>query len=609
MTFLYNTFLIFVTFSIAYLVKRRIFVYVVVSIFWLATGIMNGIILCYRITPFTVTDLALLGSVMSIIPNYLDTFQIVLAVGAGVLVVVALILVFLFMPKHKQKINYKKSVLGILILAAAFYGTTNLAIQQNWVSTYFGNLGYAYRDYGFPYCFMNTWLNTGVSRPSNYSKEEIERIFTEDELAAFAKGEDESDAPKVEPNIIMIQLESFFDPTLMENLQFSEDPVPNFRRLKGNYSSGFLTVPAVGAGTANTEFEVLSGMRVRFFGPGEYPYKSTLTDVTCESLAYDLKSLGYGTHAIHNHRGAFYGRNKVFPNLGFDTFTSLEYMNNVAKTPKNWAKDDVLTGEIYSALDSTESRDFIYTISVQGHGQYPTKRIIENPEVTMSGITVKSEAYAFEYYLQQIHEMDQFIGILTDKLSKFDEPTVLVLYGDHLPSLNISETDLVNRNIYQTQYVIWSNFGLKKQDKNLYSYQLGAEVLNQVDIHEGVLVTYHQDHLEDTDYLKNLKALQYDMLYGKDFIFGEINPYRPTKMKMGVNPIKVDEVVEVGKKYYIKGENFTPYSKISIDGEVLDTIFLGPSVLGLLEEVEPEDVSKMKVSQVEKNNAILSTTE
>lgn len=609
MTFLYNTFLIFFTFSIAYLVKRRIFVYVMVSIFWLSIGITNGVILSYRTTPFTVTDLALLESVMSIIPNYLNTVQMVLVGAAGLLVVIALVLVFIFMPKHKQKIDYKKSVLGVLLLGLAMYGSTTLAVNQNWVSTYFGNLGYAYRDYGFPYCFVNTWLNTGISTPNGYSEAQIKSIFTEEELEQLTTIPVSTGESGRKPNIIMLQLESFFDPTLMESLSFSQDPVPNFRKLKENYSSGFLTVPSIGAGTANTEFEVLSGMRVRFFGPGEYPYKSVLKDKTCESIAYDLKRLGYGTHAIHNHRGAFYGRNKVFPNMGFDSFTSLEYMNNVTKTPKNWAKDRVLTDEILAALESTKSEDLVYTISVQGHGQYPDMRLIQNPKVTMSGIQVESDAYAFEYYVQQIHEMDEFIGNLTEALKNFDEDTVLVMYGDHLPSLNIQDSDLVNKTVYQTQYVIWDNFGLKKEDKNLYSYQLSAEVLNRIDIHEGVLTKYHQQHREDSMYLSNLKALQYDMLYGKEYIYGGINPFTTTDMKMGVKEIKVERVVEVGKKYYIKGQNFTPFSKISIGDKVLDTIFLGPTVLGLLEEVKPEDVSKMKVSQVEKNNEILSTTE
>ncbi|MDD3169086.1 MAG: LTA synthase family protein, partial [Eubacteriales bacterium] len=411
------------------------------------------------------------------------------------------------------------------------------------------------------------------------------------------------------PNVILLQMESFFDPTLMENIHFSSDPVPNFRELKEDYSAGFLTVPSIGAGTANTEFEIMSGMRVRFFGPGEYPYKSVLKDKTCETIAYDLKRLGYGTHAIHNHRGAFYGRNKVFSNLGYDTFTSLEYMNSVTKTPKNWAKDGVLIEEILAALNSTKSEDLIYTISVQGHGQYPATKVIENPDVTVTGIPVESEANAFEYYIQQVHEMDEFIGELIKVLNELDEPTVLAIYGDHLPGLPISDADLVNKNVYETQYVIWDNIGLEKQDKDLYAYQLAAEMLNQIGIHEGILTKYHQDHRQDTDYLANLKALQYDMLYGKSFVFGGTNPYEPTKMKMGVREIKVERVVEIGKEYYIKGQNFTPFSKISIDGKVLDTIFLGPTVLGLLEEVKPKDVSRMKVSQVEKNNEILSTTE
>ena len=78
---------------------------------------------------------------------------------------------------------------------------------------------------------------------------------------------------------------------------------------------------------------------------------------------------------------------------------------------------------------------------------------------------------------------------------------------------------------------------------------------------------------------------------------------------MGVKDIKINEVVQIGEDYYIKGENFTEFSKISLDGEILKTVYLGPTILALKEEVEPEDVSKMKVSQVEKNKEILSTTE
>lgn len=610
MTFLYNTLIIFTTLLVAVLVRRRIFVYLMVSLFWLVIGITNGVILGFRTTPFTVTDLALLESVRSIIPNYLTTGQIVLVCVAAVVVLLVLVLAFFFMPKRKKKVDYKKSLLGLLVFALFMVGATNLAISRNWVSTYFDNLNYAYNDYGFPYCFLNTWLNTGISAPKGYSAEKIKAIFSPEEVPDMESVEASAAGEGRKPNVIMLQLESFFDPALMKDVEYSITPAPNFARLKEEYSSGYLTVPVLGAGTANTEFEVLSGMRVRFFGPGEYPYKSVLVDNTCETIAFDLKQLGYGTHAIHNHRGAFYGRNKVFANLGFDTFTSLEYMNNVVKTPKNWAKDSVLTDEILAALQSTEGNsDFIYTISVQGHGQYPTTQVIEDPVITATGLREGISAYGFEYYLQQVYEMDLFIGELTKALEDFGEDTVLVMYGDHLPSLGLRGTDMENDSVYQTQYVIWDNFGLSKKDQPLFAYQLSAEVLDQLGIQHGVVTTYHQTHKDGPDYLENLRALQYDMLYGKRYALGGDNPFAPTNLKMGVKDIQVDEVLKVGNNYYIKGKNFTPFSKVSLDDKVLDTIFLRSTVLGLKEEVDPDKVVDMKVSQVEKNNAVLSTTE
>ena len=95
------------------------------------------------------------------------------------------------------------------------------------------------------------------------------------------------------PNIICVLLESFIDPELINYLQLSDEVVPNFHYLYNNYSSGYLEVPVVGAGTANTEFEVLTGMGMQFFGLGEYPYKTILKETNCESIASDLHTLGY----------------------------------------------------------------------------------------------------------------------------------------------------------------------------------------------------------------------------------------------------------------------------------------------------------------------------
>ena len=152
---------------------------------------------------------------------------------------------------------------------------------------------------------------------------------------------------------------------------------------------------------------------------------------------------------------------------------------------------------------------------------------------------------------------------------------------------------------------------MDKKDQDLYAYQLGAEVLDQIGIHTGTMAKFHQNHRDSETYLKDLAALEYDMLYGKGYIYGGTHPFEPTRLKMVIREIKITGIVEIGGRLYIKGENFTEQSKISLDGEVLDTIYLGPTVLGLLEKVDPEDVARMKVSQVDRNSSsdILSTTE
>jgi hypothetical protein len=183
------------------------------------------------------------------------------------------------------------------------------------------------------------------------------------------------------------------------------------------------------------------------------------------------------------------------------------------------------------------------------------------------------------------------------------------MFGYHLPAIDIEDKDTRAGSIYKTEYIIWSNFDMKKEDKDLKAYQLGANVQKRVGMREGTMFVYHQDNIGTPDYLEKLHTLQYDMLYGKRYVYGGENPFEATDMQMGYSPIRIDEIIQVGSQYYIKGEGFTPFSKISLNGEILDTIYMTPTVLNLLEEVSPDDVSKMKVSQVEKYNSILSTTE
>ena len=318
--FLYNAFMIFMTFSIVYLFKRRIFVRIIISALWMIIGIANGYMLMVRVTPFNAQDLKAASEGFSLITNYFNFFEIIiLAIGLGA-VIVWLISMWRRGGQYQGKVGRIWGLIIVAVSAAAYGGLTEAAIENRVVSTYFGNIAFAYEDYGLPYCFMASLFNTGIDEPNGYSEETIAEIS--DDGAMYSSG-----ASGELPNIIVIQLESYFDVEEAEFFTTSEDVSPNLRKMYENYSSGYFKVPSVGAGTANTEFEVLTGMNLRYFGPGEYPYKTTIKHQTCESAATALSALGYGTHALHNNGGNFYSRSRVFNNMGFDSYTSKEFMN------------------------------------------------------------------------------------------------------------------------------------------------------------------------------------------------------------------------------------------------------------------------------------------
>ncbi len=579
LVFLYNTFLIFTTTLIVYLFRRRVFWRVILTIFWMGLGIINGVLLSTRVTPFTGPDLHMITDAFEIADRYLPPFFFWVVVILAVVAVLALILLFIKGPRYKGKLRYKVNIPLILAGILAFAGTTKLALEKRVLSNYFGNIAFAYEDYGYPYCLATTIFNTGISCPRDYSEKAVEKIIeSEDSLPETGDSR---------PNILFLQLESFFDPTLVNYLNVSEDPIPNFRKLMEEYSSGYYKVPSVGAGTANTEFESITGMSMHYFGPGEYPYKGILEEETCESAAYVLKDLGYGTHAIHNNEANFYGRRRVFANLGFDTFTSSEYMSEQDDTnPNDWIRDRNLTKYILQAMESTEGPDYVYTISVQGHGDYPEEPVLEDPKITVSGSSTEAQDNKWEYYCNQIYEMDQFIGELVNALSQLDEDVVLVMYGDHLPTMDLTVTDMKNRYLFQTQYVIWDNMGLKKQDKNLAAYQMAAEVMDRVGIHEGNVFRFHQARKNTQNYQVDLEMLQYDILYGERYVYGGKTPYEKTAMRLGVVDTQFDSIEKISEgRYYIRGANFTQSSYLEVNGELVEATFIDENTLLVLTDL------------------------
>ena len=541
LTFLYNALLIFASLLLVYLFKRRLLVRLCISIFWLILGVTNGIILAARVTPFNFTDFKLIKDLVAMQSSkYVTVPEKILIIAFLALVGAFVVYMAIRGPKFKGKVKRFRNLIALVCCLAIIPFITKAAIHNHVLAGYFGNLAQGYRDYGFVYSFSASVVDTGMSKPAGYKEAKIDQIINENTVPASEVSESDL------PNIIFIQLETFIDPYEVNFLEYSQDPIPNFRKLMENYSSGYLTVPVVGAGTANTEFEILTGMSIQYFGLGEYPYKTVMRDQNVESVADALSPLGYSSHALHNNGGNFYGRANVFNEMGFDSFTSKELMN-ITKYNEiaSWPTDDILLEETKKALDCTpDQSDFIYTITVQSHGSYPSEEVFEHPFVEVSGAATPEENYQWEYFINELYEVDMFIGDLIDDLEARDEKTLVVMYGDHLPTMGLTNEDMANGDIFKTTYATWNNFGLEKEDIDLYAYQILPYYMDQLGIHEGTILSYHQAQMaknqtDDPDYLKNLELLQYDLLYGKQFAY-ELSGFsldRETPMEMGVEDV------------------------------------------------------------------------
>lgn len=667
--------------SLALFLPKRHFGYLLVSTLWLWLGFTNFILLSFRTTPLTATDFKMLSSVVTIIGRYLNSIQMILVGIVAILVILVLIYIAFKIPR--TKIRFKQSFFALFLSCLLLFTSYNVAFSANAVSRNFGNIANAFLDYGFAYSFTTSVVDSGIQEPKSYSKEKINHVLealdTEPSptlinikkptqwFPTFSTESKIVASPDLvtqeRPNIILIQLESFFDVNRIKAFEYNQNPLPNMTNLMEHYSSGFLTVPSIGAGTANTEFEILSGMSLDYFGAGEYPYKTILKESTVESLPYILTDLGYHNHAIHNNMGTFYSRNSVYPNLGFDSFTSIEYMNNVIYNPLNWAKDIILVPEIIKALEASKEQDFIYTVSVQPHGKYPEEVIIENSTIiptvvsslpgmvnqdqdsfnsveptsqseteiivteatttnTSSETTTSSDINTTEvlpevdestynkylYYVNQIYETDAFVGSLIQELESYPEPVMVVFYGDHMPSLDIELEDLKSGGPFQIEYVIWDNMNLNKTNQDISAYQLTSLMMNKLGIETGILNKFHQTMMNSLEYEEELQLLQYDMLYGDKNVYGGQSPYLPKKLQMGIDTIVIKNIYQKGEAIFINGQNFTPWSEVFIDKNQADTIFIDEQNL-IVPNIDLENGMSIFVSQVTETGKKLSSTD
>jgi phosphoglycerol transferase MdoB-like AlkP superfamily enzyme len=240
------------------------------------------------------------------------------------------------------------------------------------------------------------------------------------------------------PDIVVIQSESFFDPAIMRGYEHS-DFAPNLRRLAAHGISGKLHVPTFGGGTIRTEFEVLTGLSLRYFDNLQFPYLQ-MSHKSLPSLVRTLKAHGYSTLALHGNDPSFWNRTTAFKAIGFDRFVSQSSFPANAANDGKYMADSAMTDEIMSQLKDVGPPQFIFAISIEAHGPYdvePANTAERDAIPVPDGITGRDKL-ELQTYLYHLKHADAELGRLVTWLAQRQRPSLVLFYGDHLPALTNS---------------------------------------------------------------------------------------------------------------------------------------------------------------------------
>ena len=187
---------------------------------------------------------------------------------------------------------------------------------------------------------------------------------------------------------------------------------------------------------------------------------------------------------------------------------------------------------------------------------------------------------------------------------------MLILYGDHLPTMGLEAKDLKNRYLYNTNYAIWDNIGLEKVNKNLPTYQLMATVFERLGIHSGTVFNYHQARRQTKNYLSDLELLQYDMLFGENYVYGgkDYKIKRDGEFQMGILDVTLSGMqANLDGTYSFYGDNMTANSKVYVNGEKQSTQFLNNTRIEL-KGCELEEGDIIVVSQVGSSSRVFRSS-
>ena len=325
----------------------------------------------------------------------------------------------------------------------------------------------SYQQHGSLLCFLERSQLLTPHAPEGYTLEEAARIRSEKAAAALAAetiDEGQATAPDIKPAIVVIMNETFSDLSRYPNVAQSYAGPSYFNSIDDVIAKGDCYVSAMGGGTCNSEFEYLTGSSMGLLGAGVYPYM--LYDLKgADNMARYLSSLGYKTSAIHPAESENWRRDRVYKQLGFDEFHSIESFTD-AEMFRGMVSDASTYDLVLELLAQDEGPQFIFDVTIASHGGYDTGTV---PEEEMAHVPLDGEeSVELNEYISCIERSDAELKDFMDELRLLDRPVVLCFFGDHQPGFvewlsgeafeedQMPEIELV-QNRYVTPYMVWTN--------------------------------------------------------------------------------------------------------------------------------------------------------
>lgn len=326
--------------------------------------------------------------------------------------------------------------------------------------------------------FVNNILTTKASiitEPKGYSVAKVNEI-----IEKYSTDSNQQVPGSVTPNVIVVMNESFTDLDYLENVQTTDPTIPQFKALSENCVKGTVISSILGGNTPNSEFECLTGCSMAFLPNGMVTYQQMI-DSDLPTMASWLSKYGYDCTAIHLYNPEYFDRTRIYPLLGFDEFININNVTTDVELFRDYATDESTFNAIKDKFEhkSSDERLFCFAVTIQNHGGYWWQT---------ADIKVKNahSDYANEY-ASLLRITDDSFAELLEYFSSIEEPTIICMYGDHQPYLDIYDdiwegynyTDSEKRYMQaKTPFVIWANYDIEEQNLGEISINyLGPTIL------------------------------------------------------------------------------------------------------------------------------------